>query len=362
MYRHILVILFLMVLAPTASAKEQQRTTDGTGAIGKKIVDSAVSILAELNKHTPESSRIVQFFSGVSKWLSDQTKPSKSFLDYKDVERVRVDIEKLDKLSPAQLEPLMSRPSLRRFATAGETTVISGSAELRKMQQAVDVRRNEIHALERQRDDLTRTREAYATTEATAREVADRIGRELGNVPLNIVVLFEGHSLPMSWYDLSQELQPALWDRVRAADAALKRYDAEIASAERDLKTFTEAREALDRIWNVPVAASSPSAIGDLQVKMKNDIQATVTSANEMRKEAAAIRDHNARIAAIQKLMSIGKNLGDLYQAGKALSKKSADDSGPNNTLIWIGTEPEQPPNTSAPDQRNTPHPGALRL
>jgi uncharacterized protein YukE len=353
-----MLIASVQLFVVVSSAPAGSNTKADNKALSKELYSNATSILVELNKHSSQSSRIVRFFGGLKSWLSDQTRTFSSALDYKDVERIRTDIVALDKLAPPKLDSLLDRGQMRTFAKS-EGTIVSGAAELRKMYDAADLRDTEIRRLREQRESLAHNRDVYASSEDTVRGLADKLGNEIGNVPFNIAFLYKGKSLPMSWYDLSEELRPALADRVSAADAAIKRYNAEIANAERDLSTFNELRSAIGRMWNGSTLAPSQIEIDSLRQKVRNETEHTLRSADQMRREAAEIRDHNAKIDAIQRIMSLGSSLGDLYNAGKALGRQNTKDDSPNSIRIGPGIDssnsssspPSSTPSASGPRQ-----------
>src|SRR5581483_7358914 len=237
--------------------------------MAEKVRDSAAAVATEIAKHVKDPSPLLSYLDSFKTWLDEQTGSFKSMVEWSDVERVTNNVKWLDGLNPPKLESLFAKSRLAEYAMSGDSTIVTGAAALRRMQNASDRRTAEIQQLKDQKTKLVELRDTYSKADETIGKISDKLEALVGNVPVEIACLIEGHSLPMSWYDLSEELRPVMAAGADAAKGAIDRLDAEISSDETDLKSFNEARTLIGMVWNDVAAAPGANSINELQRQMK---------------------------------------------------------------------------------------------
>ena len=118
-----------------------------------------------------------------------------------------------------------------------------------------------LRQLKQDRDKLGSLEKEYARATETAEKLSREGEKLVGDVPIEITsYATTGRSFGLSWLMFNTELIPALQERQSAAKDALKRYDDVISAAERDLKTFNDAKAFASAIWsNKSTSATSPT-------------------------------------------------------------------------------------------------------
>jgi hypothetical protein len=197
----------------------------------------------------------------------------------------------------------------------GEPNVATGAAELKKLQRASDQREAEIESLVASRSDLKELSDGYASTEATARKISEKLGDNVGDSAIEIYCLYNGRNFGLSWFDVAENIVSALQDRVSAANAALKRLDDAIAFAKADRRQYDTVRNAFQKGYSDLGKSPGLDSVKELRKETAQSSEAAVELANTYRQQAEDIRKENARVAGIQRLLGLGKSLADLYGA-----------------------------------------------
>jgi hypothetical protein len=328
----VVAVLFSVLLfpfGPGAVCAKGKGSNDRFNEEVRKNAKSVVKVVRDeikkLNRPNSITNTIKKFKRDVDDWIDHETYTVTSYVDFADLERIDKDTSVLKAIDP-RVDSLLSKKRLDLIHKVGDPTVLTGAEELRKLQRASDVRGAEISQLEDSRHNLQLLRDGYEDTEKTARAISDKLGDKVGNAAIEIYCLYNGRNFGLSWFDLSEEMVPALQDRVTAADAALKALDASISFAKRDLKEFDTVRNFVAQIYERPGSTAGPTNIGDINKEMVSASKEAKRIADEYRRQADEIRAANARIAGIQRLLGLGKSLADLTGAthGKAPSSGSS--------------------------------------
>lgn len=335
------VMAGITTAALTLSATAEQTIVD-------QGVETGKSVLVELYKFKANPTTLFQFLEAAKSKLDDQSVTFNSFVDMKDVEEVGKQIAAFDRILPKELDPLNSATAIHRIAGPSEGNLSGGAAQLDRLQTAEAERSREIQVLKQARDELATMAEDHKKTFELARDVTERVEKHVDDPAFAIAALVGGKNYPLSWLDLETELVPALSARADASKNALERFDAAIKIAENDLEGFREARHLADTLWNDPLASTAADQIQRLQHQMAKETETAIAAANQLRRQASSIRDHNAGIDAVQRLLTIGSKLATLgANAQKSEASGPADMStstSPNSVLLESNEKPHNDP------------------
>jgi hypothetical protein len=312
----------LLNLGPTAAAKNASAPS-GIAISGRAAIDIISKLISD-----PDP-----LVSALNK-LSDNVKDSipETFIDEKSLEKIADDSNKLDHIFPTSLEPIDNPAAIRRFALGGKDkgTLIGSTKELERLQVESSKRSEEITKLTGERNSLAELAGTYKASVEKAQVLSEKIGKLASDPLVEFMGRIGGKSVALSWAQFETEVVPALAERQAAAERGVSRFDAQIASATKDLKGFDEAR-----LFSAAIFSGNPNfgnganyglgsfpSIADVDIKalsqeMGTNTQAALKVANELQKEANNIRRDNAQLAKYRQFLGIlGAGLNLAQQAG----------------------------------------------
>ncbi|MDW9478924.1 hypothetical protein GOB57_09550 [Sinorhizobium meliloti] len=330
------LLLTMLVISSLVSPADAEET------IQQKFVEPTRSVLLEIYKFKANPTRLIAFLDGLKSRLNDQAAPMNSLLDMKDIEEVGRQISELDKLTPNELKPLNNASAIAEVAGPVEGDLIGGAIQLDRLQKVEAKRGTQIEELRRARDQLMALSQEHENAYDLAREISKGIEPFVDDPAFTITALVSGNNIALSWLDLETDLLPALNARADASKAAAARFAAAVELAETDLRGFQEARQFAHVLWAEPLN-NTPETIDLLRQRMTKETQATMARANELRREANAIRSHNAGIDSVNRLLQIG---GAAWLAGSGASRTDQLETPttPNSLLLNRRETPLQPP------------------
>ncbi|MHB9446434.1 hypothetical protein ACYG9R_06635 [Mesorhizobium sp. RSR565B] len=327
--------LFLFGFAAAEASEWQDTSLEWA----KKAGDAGSKVAKLIREPSPFVTALNKVYGNAKKL---KTVTDKTFVSDKDLEQLDTDRRTLDQVEPPLPESLNSRATYEKIAGETDGTVQGGLDQLDRLREASKTRSDEITKLKSDREKVAELEGQYGDAVVTAEKLSKESDKLVGDFPIEFTSqLATGQSFGLSWLTYSTEVIPALQDRHDAAKAAVARYDTVIAAAEKDLKGFDASREYAGKVWT-EVASSvtglDPTAIGGLSsVQLQAMARAiaegnaaTLKAAEELRKEAEAIREHNASISRIQMIVNLGR-LG--LSAADNSGNKSAETSATPNSI-----------------------------